>query len=79
MTAPTAAEADAMSTAAFVLGAGAERLTRLNPALGAVVLSEDRTLNPVRQGRSLGRSVSDLRRSAPGLVLSARPTADRPP
>jgi thiamine biosynthesis lipoprotein len=37
--APTAAEADAMSTAAFVLGAdGAERLTRLRPALGAVVL-----------------------------------------
>jgi FAD:protein FMN transferase len=39
--APTAAEADAMSTAAFVLGAeGAERLTRLRPALGAVVLVE---------------------------------------
>lgn len=42
--APTAAEADAMSTAAFVLGSvGAERLTRLNPALGAVVLPDDRT------------------------------------
>lgn len=42
VTAPTAAEADAMSTAAFVLGAaGAERLTRLRPALGAVVLAED--------------------------------------
>ncbi len=40
--APTAAEADAMSTAAFVLGAeGAERLTRLRPALGAVVLREE--------------------------------------
>lgn len=39
--APTAAEADAMSTAAFVAGApGAERLTRLRPALGAVVLSD---------------------------------------
>ena len=39
--APTAAEADAMSTAAFVLGAaGAESLTRLRPALGAVVLGE---------------------------------------
>jgi thiamine biosynthesis lipoprotein len=38
--APTAAEADAMSTAAFVLGAdGADRLTRLRPALGVVVLS----------------------------------------
>ena len=42
VTAPTAAEADAMSTAAFVLGAaGAERLTRLRPALGAVVLADD--------------------------------------
>ncbi len=39
--APTAAEADAMSTAAFVLGAeGALRLTQLRPALGAVVLGE---------------------------------------
>jgi thiamine biosynthesis lipoprotein len=41
VTAPTAAEADAMSTAAFVLGAtGAEQLTRLKPALGAVVLAD---------------------------------------
>ena len=40
--APTAAEADAMSTAAFVLGAvGAEALTRLRPALGAVVATEE--------------------------------------
>ncbi|MDY3556367.1 FAD:protein FMN transferase [Gemmata sp. JC717] len=40
--APTAAEADAMSTAAFVLGAaGAEALTRLRPALGALVLPEE--------------------------------------
>ena len=39
--APTAAEADAMSTAAFVLGAaGADRLTRLRPGLGIVVLCE---------------------------------------
>jgi thiamine biosynthesis lipoprotein len=45
--APTAAEADAMSTAAFVLGAeGAQRLTRLRPALGAVVLSEEDTAGP---------------------------------
>jgi thiamine biosynthesis lipoprotein len=47
--APSAAEADAMSTAAFVLGAGgAERLTRLRPALGAVVLEEKDTagMNP---------------------------------
>jgi thiamine biosynthesis lipoprotein len=42
VTAPTAAEADAMSTAVFILGeAGAERLVRLNPALGAVVLPDD--------------------------------------
>ena len=40
--APTAAEADAMSTAAFVLGAaGAEALTSLRPALGAAVLGTD--------------------------------------
>ncbi len=40
--APTAAEADAMSTAAFVLGAaGADRLTRLRPTLSAVILPED--------------------------------------
>jgi thiamine biosynthesis lipoprotein len=39
--APTAAEADAMSTAAFVLGlTGTETLTRLKPALGAVVLAD---------------------------------------
>ncbi len=37
--APTGAEADALSTALFVLGpAGADRLSRLRPALGAVVL-----------------------------------------
>ncbi len=42
VTAPTAAEADAMSTAAFILGAEAtEPLTRLRPALGAVVLSNE--------------------------------------
>jgi thiamine biosynthesis lipoprotein len=42
VTAPTAAEADAMSTAAFVMGAAAaERLTRLRPALGLVVLPAD--------------------------------------
>jgi len=39
VTAPTAAEADAMSTAAFILGAaGAERLTRMRPHLGAAIL-----------------------------------------
>lgn len=41
VTAPTAAEADAMSTAAFVMGAnGAERLTRMRPTLGAVVMPD---------------------------------------
>ena len=39
VTAPTAAEADAMSTAIFILGAaGAERLVRTRPWLGAAVL-----------------------------------------
>jgi thiamine biosynthesis lipoprotein len=42
VTAPTAAEADAMSTAAFVAGpAPADRLTRTRPHLGAVVLAAD--------------------------------------
>ncbi|HUR54243.1 MAG TPA: FAD:protein FMN transferase, partial [Gemmataceae bacterium] len=42
-TAPTAAEADAMSTAAFVLGpAGADRITRTRPTVGAVTLDEPR-------------------------------------
>jgi thiamine biosynthesis lipoprotein len=40
-TAPTAAEADAMSTALFVLGAAAaDRLTTTRPRLGAVVLAD---------------------------------------
>ncbi len=56
VTAPTAAEADAMSTAAFVLGAtGAEALTRLRPALGAVVLSEEPTPpTPRPEGKGVG-------------------------
>ncbi|MBA4188173.1 MAG: FAD:protein FMN transferase [Planctomycetaceae bacterium] len=41
VTATTAAEADAMSTAAFVLGmAGTEKLLRLKPGLGAVMLAD---------------------------------------
>jgi thiamine biosynthesis lipoprotein len=41
VTAPTAAEADAMSTAAFVMGAdGTDGLTRLRPSIGAIVLGE---------------------------------------
>jgi thiamine biosynthesis lipoprotein len=47
--APTAAEADAMSTACFVLGAeGADRLTRMRPAMGAVVLPD--LVNRDREG-----------------------------
>lgn len=43
-TASTAAEADALSTALFVLGAaGAQTLVRLNPSLGAVVFVEPST------------------------------------
>ena len=46
-TAPTAAEADAMSTALLVLGAAAaDRLTRTRPHLGAVVLPEDGPESP---------------------------------
>jgi thiamine biosynthesis lipoprotein len=45
--AATAAEADAMSTAAFVLGVpGTERLLRLKPHLGAVVLSDGPNAHP---------------------------------
>jgi thiamine biosynthesis lipoprotein len=41
VTAPTAAEADAMSTAAFILGSpAAESLTRTRPWLGAVMLDD---------------------------------------
>ena len=47
--APTAAEADAMSTAFFVLGAaGAEPTARPRPHLGAVVLPEDDRPTPDR-------------------------------
>lgn len=39
--APTGAEADALSTAVYVLGEpGADRLTRLRPSVGAVVLAD---------------------------------------
>jgi thiamine biosynthesis lipoprotein len=60
--APTAAEADAMSTAAFVLGAaGAEVLTRLRPALGAVVMPDEAACGfangPTREAASGSRIV----------------------
>jgi FAD:protein FMN transferase len=45
--ASTAAEADAMSTAAFLMGvAGTEKLLRLKPALGAMVLAADQKVHP---------------------------------
>lgn len=47
--APTAAEADAMSTAAFVLGSDAERLARMRPRNGFVVLPELRSADPASQ------------------------------
>jgi thiamine biosynthesis lipoprotein len=50
--APTAAEADAMSTAAFVAGvAGTEQLLRLKPYLAAVVLAD--AANPDAPGAPL--------------------------
>lgn len=71
VTAPTAAEADAMSTAAFVLGAtGAERLTRLRPTLGVVVLGEGPSLNPLPQGaRGLQTAPSLMGKGAVGIGL----------
>ncbi len=55
-TAPTAAEADAISTALFVLGAnGAERFTQTRPQLGAVVLSV-----PPTPPKGLGKQNSSL-------------------
>ncbi|QJW93073.1 FAD:protein FMN transferase [Frigoriglobus tundricola] len=75
VTAPTAAEADAMSTAAFVMGAaGTEQLTRLRPALGAVVLSDE--------GRPPAAAPlpSDGRRSAGDLLaFNLTPEAYSPP
>lgn len=48
--ASTSAEADALSTAAFVLGSvGAEKLVRLNPAISAVVLDDPATDRPKRE------------------------------
>lgn len=68
--APSAAEADAMSTAGFVLGAvGMDRLTRLRPSLGAVVLNE-----PVLSNNT--GSVEEL----PGLlVFNLAPDVYSPP
>ncbi|HJZ55195.1 MAG TPA: FAD:protein FMN transferase [Gemmataceae bacterium] len=49
-TAPSAAEADAMSTAAFVLGTAAERLTRTRPRLGLVMLPAAGALRSINLG-----------------------------
>lgn len=68
-TAPTAAEADAMSTALFVLGAAAaDRLTRTRPHLGAVVLA-DADPEPPPQVFNLGPA--DYTPSAGGTVAPA--------
>ncbi len=78
--APTAAEADAMSTAAFVLGAsGAEALTRLRPALGAVVLSEEANPECQRRGATPNHPVADTPGS-PGLfAFNFAPDVYSPP
>jgi thiamine biosynthesis lipoprotein len=61
-TAPTAAEADAVSTAIFVLGpAGADRLTRTRPGVGAVVLPE------IAAGLPAGFEDSKARRASPEM------------
>jgi len=72
--APTAAEADAMSTAAFVLGAeGAERLTRMRPALGAVVLRLGPTPQPppCREGEKEPRLPSAKREASESSLLNS--------
>ncbi len=78
--APTAAEADAMSTAAFVTGAeGAERLTRLRPALGAVVQAE---VNPAREGggdSTLHEHPRPRGRGSPVLAFNLAPDVYSPP
>jgi thiamine biosynthesis lipoprotein len=59
--APTAAEADAMSTACFVLGPeGSDKLLRLKPALGAVILEEPRAgpEDSVAPGKLFARNLS---------------------
>ncbi|WP_157506596.1 FAD:protein FMN transferase [Gemmata obscuriglobus] len=71
--APTAAEADAMSTAAFVLGAsGAESLTRLRPALGAVVLPDESTRLMSLPGRK-GEKSESAPRSSPASDVPCSP------
>jgi thiamine biosynthesis lipoprotein len=70
--APTASEADAMSTAAFVLGApGAERLTRLRPTLGGVVLGDP--ANPALFAFNLAPEAYSPP-AQPGPAVSDRPS-----
>ncbi|MDB5313236.1 MAG: apbE 2 [Gemmataceae bacterium] len=65
--APTAAEADAMSTALFVLGAaGADRLTRTRPRLSAVVLSENPYPSPLSFSGKRGGGLGPGRNPSPG-------------
>ncbi|MBX9578739.1 MAG: FAD:protein FMN transferase [Gemmataceae bacterium] len=68
VTAPTAAEADALSTAVFVSGAaGADALTRTRPHLGAVVLPETPPPNPLPRGERGDRSRQRFGSSSPSL------------
>ncbi len=68
--APTAAEADAISTAAFVLGvAGTERLLRLKTSLGAIVLPDNLNPNSPAVVRNLAPDTySPPEQFAPGQV-----------
>ncbi len=69
--APTAAEADAMSTAAFVLGAcGAEALTSLRPALGAVVLAGEEPTPPAPLPKGKGEKERASRSDEPRAPAS---------
>jgi len=82
VTASTAAEADAMSTAAFVLGmAGTETLLKLKPALGAVMLTAsglpNRTLGP-RASRPLSGGNTAAKMAAVPGSDDLGPQASRP-
>ena len=75
VTAPTAAEADAMSTAAFVLGAaGAQKLAAAEAGTGAVMLVDRLTLDrPPRQQRGCGLPNSPRLISTPAISRTRHP------
>jgi thiamine biosynthesis lipoprotein len=80
--APTAAEADAMSTAVYVLGAaGADRLTRMRPSLGAVFLADGARLRDrkvVKVGHP-GNSTTSPPHNHPIQTFNLGPTTYSPP